>query len=59
MAGNKFNSKTPILSYYNENNWNNSHIRVGDETVIFKHRYQSGIKYIKDIFYQNEHAIFL
>ena len=44
------NSKPVILSYRNEILWNNSNIRAGGCTIIYKNWYQKGIKYFKDIY---------
>ena len=50
LAWNSLTDKTVIYNYGNEILWNNSNIRVGDKTVLFKNWQQSGIKYLKDIF---------
>ena len=44
------NSNPTILSYGNEILWNNSNIRTGGCTIIYKIWYQKGIKYFKDIY---------
>ena len=44
------NSKPVILSYRDEILWNNSNIRAGGCTIIYKNWYQKGIKYFKDIY---------
>ena len=50
LAWNSLTDKTVIYSYGNEILWNDSNIRVGDKTVMFKNWQQSGIKYLTDIF---------
>ena len=50
LAWNQLKNKNVIYNYGNEILWNNSNIRVGDNTVLFKKWHQSGIKYVKDIY---------
>lgn len=46
----KLNKKEVTLNYCNEIIWNNSHIRAGGCTLLFKKWYQLGIKFLKDIY---------
>ena len=50
LAWNQEKNKNVIYNCGNEILWNNSDIRVGDNTVLFKNWHQSGIKYVKDIY---------
>ena len=52
LAWSKFANKTVISNYYNEIIWNNSNIRVGENTIFYKEWFQLGIKHIKDIYDQ-------
>ena len=44
--------KTVISNYHNEIIWNNSNIRVGENTIFYKKWFQIGIKHMKDIYGQ-------
>ena len=50
LAWSKLNHKPIIYNHFNEILWNNSDIRVDEKTVFYKNWFQSGIKYVKDIF---------
>ena len=52
LAWSKFANKTVISNYHNEIIWNNSNIRVGENTIFYKEWFQLGIKHIKDIYDQ-------
>ncbi|MCG7875526.1 MAG: reverse transcriptase domain-containing protein [Candidatus Thiodiazotropha endolucinida] len=48
------NTKTHISDYRNEILWNNQQIKADGNTIMFLNWYYKGIKYIKDIFNDNE-----
>ena len=50
MAWSKLNIKPIIYNHFNEILWNNSKIRIDDNTVFYKRWSELGIKYIKDIY---------
>ena len=52
LAWSKFANKTVISNYHNVIIWNNSNIRVGENTIFYKEWFQLGIKHIKDIYNQ-------
>ena len=52
LAWSKFANKTVISNYHNEIIWNNSNIRVGENTIFYKEWFQLGIKHVKDIYDQ-------
>ena len=49
LAWSKLANKTVISIYHNEIIWNNTNIRVEENTIFYKEWFQSGIKHIKDI----------
>ena len=46
----KLNKKHEAVYYSNEILWNNSNIKAGNRTLLYKNWLQTGIKYIKDIY---------
>ena len=58
LAWSKFANKTVIPNYHNEIIWNNSNIRVGENTIFYKEWFQLGIKHIKDIYDQQNQTYY-
>ena len=58
MSWSKLNFNSVIYTHYNEILWNNSNIRIDEKTVFYKNWFQSGIKYIKDIFDHEQQAYY-
>ena len=58
MSWSKLNFNSVIYKHYNEIFWNNSNIRIDEKTVFYKNWFQSGIKYIKDIFDHEQQAYY-
>ena len=58
LAWSKFANKTVISNYHNEIIWNNSNIRVGENTIFYKEWFQLGIKHIKDIYDQQNQTYY-
>ena len=50
IACSKMNKKHATVYYSNEILWNNSNIKAGNRTLLYKKWLQTGIKYIKDIY---------
>ena len=58
MSWSKLNFNSLIYNHYNEILWNNSNIRIDEKTVFYKNWFQSGIKYVKDIFDHEQQAYY-
>ena len=58
IAWSSCNSKPAISSYRQEILWNNSHIKAGEQTIIYKQWHQKGIKYFKDIYDDDTKTIY-
>ena len=58
MLWSKLNFNSVIYNHYNEILWNNSNIRIDERTVFYKNWFQSGIKYVKDIFDNEQQAYY-
>ena len=58
LAWSKLANKTVISNYHNEIIWNNSNIRVGENTIFYKEWFQLGIKHIKDIYDQQNQGYY-
>ena len=58
MSWSKLNFNSVIYKHYNEIFWNNSNIRIDEKTVFYKNWFQSGIKYVKDIFDHEQQAYY-
>ena len=56
MPWSKLNFNSVIYNHYIEILWNNSNIRIEEKTVFYKNWFQSGIKYVKDIFDHEQQA---
>lgn len=58
LAWEKLKDQNVTYNYGNEILWNNSKIRVDDNTVLFKNWHQSGIKYVKDIYNHEQQKLY-
>lgn len=58
LSWRKINTNPVISNYCNEILWNNSEVRIGENTVFFKNWFQSGVKHLKDIFDQDSNTFY-